>query len=148
MAEVIAVGASVIAIIQITERIIHLCKFYIETVRDAPSDLRTIFLEASMLKTIFENLNILATGDSGVSKAVSTLFGKEGLIEGCRLLITELEKVLPSDCIQNMAQNPSKKRRVSIPLAWPSKENKVKKLREEIARYRETITLALTTELT
>lgn len=101
-----------------------------------------------MLKTIFENLNILATGDSGVSKTVSALSGNEGLIEGCRRLITELENLFPSDCIQNTAQNPSKKRRVSMALAWPLKENKAKKLREEIARYRETITLALTSEST
>ena len=101
-----------------------------------------------MLRTIFESVNILATCDSGVSKTVSALSGKEGVIEGCRRSITELEKLFPSDCIQNTAQNQSKKRRVSMALAWPLKENKAKKLREEIARYRETITLALTAEST
>lgn len=149
MAEAIAIGASVIAIIQITERIIGLCKLYIETVRDAPSDLRVMLLEASTLKTIFENLNYLNACSSEVSSTVSTLFGGDGPIEGCRYSITELEKLFPLDYIQSMGQNRSKKRRVKATLtalAWPLKENKAKKLLDEIARYKKTIILALTTE--
>ena len=149
MAEVIAVGASVIAIIQVTDRIIALCKFYIETVRDAPSALRVILIETSTLKTIFENLNFLTACNSGVSKTVSTLSGEYGPIEGCRRSITELEKLFPSDCIQTTGQARSKKRKVKatlVALAWPMKENKARKLLDEIVRYKTTITLALTTE--
>ena len=40
MAEAIAIGASVIAIIQIANRVISLRKHYIETAREAPTTLR------------------------------------------------------------------------------------------------------------
>jgi len=149
MAEVIAVGASVIAIIQITDRIIGMCKFYVETARDASPDLRVILLETSTLKTIFENLNFLTACNSGVSTTVSTLSGEDGPIEGCRRSVTELEKLFPSDCIQTTGQNRSKKRKVKATLAalaWPLKENKARKLLDEIMRYKTTITLALTME--
>lgn len=148
MAEVLAVGAGVIAIIQITDRIIGLCKIYIETVRDIPSDLRSVLIEASMLKTIFENLKFLMT-NSEASSAASTLFADDGPVEGCRRSITELEKLFPSDCIQSNGQNGSKKRRVKASLealAWPLKANKARKLLEEIKGYKATIALALTTE--
>jgi len=149
MAEVIAVGASVIAIIQITDRIIGMCKFYVETARDASPDLRVILLETSTLKTIFENLNFLTACNSGVSTTVSTLSGGDGPIEGCRRSIIELEKLFPPDCIQTTGQNRSKKRKVKATLAtlaWPLKENKARKLLDEIMRYKTTITLAITTE--
>jgi hypothetical protein len=149
MAEAIAVGASVIAIIQITDRIVGMCKFYIETARDAPADLRVILLETSMLKTIFENLNFLTACNSGVSTTVSTLSGEDGPVEGCRRSVTELEKLFPSDCIQTTGQSRSKKRKVKpmlAALAWPLKENKARKLLDEIMRYKTTITLAITTE--
>ena len=149
MAEALAVGSSVIAIIQITDRIVGLCKFYIETARDVASDLRLILLEASTLKTVFESLNFLIEHNSGVSSAVSTLSGKDGAIEGCRSSITELEKLFPSDWKQTAGQNTSKKQRVKATwaaLAWPLKEKNARKLLDEIMRYKTTITLAITTD--
>ena len=148
MAE-IAAAASVIAIIQITDRVVGLCKFYIETAKDVASDLRLILLEVSTLKTIFENLDFLMTHNCGVSTAVSTLSGKDGAIEGCRRSITELEKLFPSDWKQDAGQNTSKKQRVKATwaaLAWPLKEKKARKLLDEIMRYKTTITLAITTD--
>ena len=148
MAE-IAAAASVIAIIQITDRIVGLCKFYIETVKDVASDLRLILLEVSTLKTIFENLDFLIAHNCGVSTAVSTLSGKDGAIEGCCRSITELEKLFPSDWKQTAGQNTSKKQRMKATwaaLPWPLKENKARKLLDEIMRYKTTITLAITTD--
>jgi len=81
--KVIAVRASVIAIIQIADRIVRLCKFYIEAVRDAPSNLRVILLETSTLKTIFENLQFLMACSSKASATVRSLAGQDGLIKGC-----------------------------------------------------------------
>ena len=149
MAEVLGIGASVIAIVQITDRIIGLCKFYIGTVNDAPSDLRLIFLEISALKTIFDNLNFLTTYDSGMSNFVSSLAGADGPIEGCHRSVTKLEQLFPSDWTQKTGQYQSKKRKAKATLtalAWPLKEGKARKLLDEISRYKTTITLALTTE--
>ena len=147
--EVIAVGASVIAIIQITDRIIGLCKFYIETAGDAPSDLRLILVETSMLKTIFENLQFLTACSSETSATVHRLAAKDGPIEGCWRSISELEKLFPSDCVQGTGQSRGKKRKMKAAwaaMAWPLKESKAKKLMDEITRYKMTISLALTAE--
>ena len=81
MAEVVAAMSSVIAITQITDRIVGLCKFYIETVKDIASDLRLILVEFSALKTILESLDFLMTHKCGVSTAVGTLSGKDGAVQ-------------------------------------------------------------------
>jgi hypothetical protein len=107
MAE-IGVAASVIAIIQISGEVIKLCKFYIETSRDAASDLRIILLETSTLKTIYENIDFLRTCDSGASAILDSFSGEDGPIEGCRRTITELEKLFPSDCLQTTGHSRSK----------------------------------------
>ncbi|KAF2178798.1 hypothetical protein K469DRAFT_695126 [Zopfia rhizophila CBS 207.26] len=136
MAGAIAVGASVIGIIQISDGIIHLCKFYIGTAQDAPSDLRTILIEISTLKTILENLQFL--NDNGVSTAVDSLASQDGPIGGRWRSIAELENLIPSDHVQNEEANRSKKRKTKatlIALAWSLKEKKARKLLEEIARY-------------
>ena len=149
MAEVLGIGASVIAVIQITDRIVGLCKHYITTVNDAPSDLRFILLETSTLKIIFENLDFLTRCDSGVSNIVDGLTGVDGPIEGCLKSVTQLEKLFPSDCIQDAQQNRTKKQKVKATLAalaWPLKETKAGKLLDEISRYKTTITLAITME--
>ena len=149
MAEVFAIGASVIAIIQITDRIVGLCKHYITTVQDAPSDLRLILLETSALKTIFENVNFLTASDSGVSNIVNGLSGVDGPIEGCLKSVTRLEKLFPSDFTQGTGRNRSKKQKVKATLAalaWPLKETKARKLLDELSRYKTTIILAITVE--
>ena len=149
MAEVILVGTSVIAIIQIADRVIDLCKFYIRTVQDFSSDLRLILLETSMVKTIIENLRFFLTECKGqVSNTMSNLLSDDGPVEGCCRSIIELEKLFPSDLIR-MQRNWSKKRRVQATLTalqWPLKANRARKLVDEMACYKKTITLALTTE--
>ena len=149
MAEAIAIGASVIAIIQITDRIVGLCKFYIENVKDAPSDLRAILLETSTLKTIFENLKFLSACDGSYSTMASSLSGADGPIEGCLQSVTELEELFPSDSVHLKGQSRSKKRKLKstlASLAWPLKETKARKLLDKIACYKSTINLALITE--
>jgi hypothetical protein len=73
MAEAVGLGASIIAIYQIADRLIGLCKFYIETVHDAPSDLRKILIEMSALKTIFQDLEFLKRCDSKLSAVLGSL---------------------------------------------------------------------------
>lgn len=63
MAEAVALCASVIAIIQISERIMGLTKHYIETIQGAPRDLHNIRIETSTLKAVFESLKFIH--DSG-----------------------------------------------------------------------------------
>ena len=149
MAEAIAAAASVIAIIQIADRLIGTCKSYINSVRDAPSDLRTILLEISTLKTVFENLQFLNSCDSPCSPMFNSLCGKDGPVEGCLRSVTELAGLLPPNETKIAEQGQSKKRIIKstvVSLAWPLKETKARKLLDDILRYKATITLGLTAD--
>lgn len=151
MAEALGLGASVIAIIQIANRVIGLCKFYIETAHNAPSDIRTILIETSTIKAILESLQFLISCNSRLSSTLNHLSGVDGPIDGCRRTIIEIEALFPSDHLQEPSGSVSKTRRLEsilTALVWPLKENKARKLLGEITRYKTIINLALTTEST
>lgn len=148
MAEVLIAGPAAIAIIQISDRIIGLCKHYIETVRDAPSDLKTILVEISFLKTALENLNTLTTctGNSSDYNHVSEKL--KDPINECLRLVHKLEKLFPSD-ISPSSNNGSKRQKTKVAfaqLAWPLKESKARKLLDLIRLLKETFILELTSQ--
>lgn len=148
MAEAIALGASVIAILQITDRLIGICKFYIESAGEGTRDLHAILLEASILKTIFETLDFLRKRNDGVSTLLDALSGKNGPIENCRRSIKKLDELFPAVDSERAQRVQSRKDKAIIfwnALAWPLKKEKAKKLLEEITQCKTTITLALTT---
>jgi hypothetical protein len=146
MAEIIALGASIIAVIQISERIIGLTKNYIEAVHDAPRDLHVIRIEVSTLKAVFESLKLLQDSDYTLSNNLQKLGEKDGAVEGCRRAVLELGKLLDPT---RQSTNNGNRRRIQATLsslAWPFKESKAKKLLDEISRYKITITLSLSAE--
>ena len=145
MAEPVSIVASVIAIIQISDRVINICRHYISTMKDAPSDIQTIVSEIATLKIIFERLEDLVKPDGcGSSQLVDVLTSDDGPIKGCHRSITQLEALLSQD--NSMAEG-SKKRKLNLAaLAWPLKQNKVNKLRADMARYRDIVALAINTE--
>jgi hypothetical protein len=148
MAEAIAalsLASSIVSIVQVADRVISLCKFFLQEGHDAPSDLRTILVETSIVKTILQNLQFLMEAIPGLSGPLNSLSGNDGPIEGCRTVITRLEGLLPSHFIQSGSRR-SKRRKVMTALAWPLKETKAKKLLQELVQYKMTINLALTTE--
>lgn len=149
MAEAVAVAASVIAIIQVADRIIGACKTYISSVRDAPSDLRVILLEISALKPVFENLKFLNSCHSPCSPMFDSLCGVDGPVEGCLSSVNELAALFPPDNAHIAGQGQSKRRKIKhnlVSLAWPLKQTKARKLLDDILRYKSTITLVLTTD--
>ena len=148
MAEAIAVGASAIAVIQIADRIISLCKFYIETARDAPSDLRSIFIELSALKTTLESVEFLEKHDRANSSMAKNICGPDGSIKGYYQTLAALERLFPDR--EAKLHEQKKKKRIKLDfiltsLAWPLKEARARKLLDELVRYKTTINLALTT---
>ena len=149
MAEVLGVVASVVTVVQVTDRIIGACKFYISSVRDAPSDLRAILLEVSALKTVFENLKFLNLCDHSNSPMPNSLCGTDGPIEGCLRSLNELVELFPPDETHIEGQGHLKRRKlksIMVSLAWPLKETRARKLLGDILRYKSTITLILTTD--
>jgi hypothetical protein len=150
MTEVLAAVASVIAIIQISDRVIELAKYYIESSANAPSDLRTILVEISTVSAILKSLEYLHKCDH----IMPTLWNQiHNPIEECRQVITDLEKLFPSDSVTiptpSRSTKSSKKRKakaVVAALAWPLKAGRARELLQRIAQYKAILNLALTTD--
>lgn len=151
MAEPLSLVASVIAIIQISKTVIGICQFYIEEMKEAPSELRLMLVEISTLRAITKNLRFLVdpkTANPGLS---NQLVGIDGPVEGCLRALKELEKELPHEAALLNGKG-SKRRKVDVStwvraLAWPLRVGKVKRLLQDIMLYKGTINLALTTDL-
>lgn len=148
MAEAIALGSSIIAVIQISDRIIGLTKQYIEAVQDAPRDLHVMRIEISTLKAIFESLKLFYDSERFLSNNLQSLDGQNGPIEGCRRSLSNLERLLGPN-VDTTVQGKRRKIQTTLnSLAWPLKENKARKLLGEVLQYKITIDLALSSEST
>jgi hypothetical protein len=150
MAEVLAAVASVIAVIQISDRIIGLCKFYIGSLVEIPSSLRAVLIEISTLKTVFEALQFLEKCDHSTPALQKKLSAPDGPIEGCRSAIAELEKLFPTESVRKAGGNARTSKRQKVQqtfatLAWPLKQGRVQELLQRISNYKDVIQLTLIT---
>jgi len=64
MAEAFSIAAGVLTVIDLSVKVISKCKHLIETTKDAPKDLRQIFIEISSLKATLKSLKFLSDTDS------------------------------------------------------------------------------------
>jgi len=136
--------SSVIAIIQVVDRVIDLCRFYVETAKEASSDIRSILLETSILKTVLENVKFLIQQQQNVTTpGLSCLIGPNGVIETCEKTAKDLVALFPVDIVPRSRK---RKRDLATSLAWPLKKAKADKLRTEICHCRANIVLAITAD--
>jgi len=147
MAEALALGAGVVAFIQLTDRVIHLAKYFIEAIRDCPRDIRTILVEVSSLKAVLENLDFLLKTDSGPEPQMLEQLHRNGLMAECKNSLAKLERLLPSD-IKTVNGRRQKIMTAVEHLKWPLRENTARKLIDEISRYKASIAFALTFDST
>ncbi len=146
----VTIATTVISVIQVADRVIGLCKAYLEAVRDAPSDLRVILIEISTTRVVLDSLHFLISCSHGPT-VLDSLAGDDGPIEGCRRSISEIEGLFPSNNSPGAPGAKSKRRKIQATLAglaWPFKETKARKLLAEMIQFKTTISLALTTEST
>jgi hypothetical protein len=150
------IGANVITFIQLTDRVIDICKFYIESIRDTPHDVKVILIEVCSLKSILENLKLFLLVDpTSVSEVLASLEATGGTFDGCQEALGKLEKLFPEELIQlfnNSGGSSSVKTNVNhfskllSALQWPHKKKQADKLLAEIHGYKATISLALSTD--
>ncbi|KAH8894321.1 hypothetical protein GQ53DRAFT_839931 [Thozetella sp. PMI_491] len=139
MAEALGLGASIIAVLQISGSLVKTCKQYIEAVRDYPGDLRVILIETSSLMSLLENLQFL--------EKYGTLplpIALEGPVQGCRETLSELAELLPAACERE--QSAPKRRRLAASLAWPLRQTKARRLLDQLMRHKTSISAAISTE--
>jgi hypothetical protein len=141
----LSIAASIFARIQIADRVISLCKFYLELATDAPSDLRVILIEISALKTILDNIQFLASNGHG-SVTLNAVIEKDGPIEGCRKALQQLSGLFPTEPAHRKSASRSNREKVTAnlnTLAWPFKESRARKLLVEVVQHKTTLNLAL-----
>ncbi|KAK5241369.1 hypothetical protein LTS06_012121, partial [Exophiala xenobiotica] len=150
MAEAIGLAASIIAVVEIAGRIASVCKLLIETVRDCPRDLHLIFVETGSLKVVFESLLFLKEDDPADSVTLQRLRGSDGPVEGCKAVMDQLNRLLPSESLHIPQSKGAKRQKLQTTvtsLAWPLKAQRARKLLDEMMRYKSTIIVALQGQL-
>ncbi|KAK0647123.1 hypothetical protein B0T16DRAFT_458984 [Cercophora newfieldiana] len=148
----LSIGASVLAFVGLTDKIIRATRFCIDGLKDAPSDIRLIFCEVSSLRTIVDILTGPdSDGETAVESVVSTFpLDWAGPIEACRRCLEGLETLLPSVIpgAFNTGSTTASRRRITLAeLAWPLKQSKARKLLAEISQHKATLLLAISGDI-
>ncbi|KAK4184425.1 hypothetical protein QBC35DRAFT_58000 [Podospora australis] len=142
--EALGVAASIIAVVQISSQVISLCAKYIESVEDAPKDLRHILIEVSALKGLFEPLKILVGFDTETAVLEAQLSAP---VDGCLNVVQQLDALIRLPATICDDDQPRGKRRrlanLKIQLAWPLKQERAKRLLDLLSVYKSTINLLL-----
>ncbi|RYP10643.1 hypothetical protein DL764_000527 [Monosporascus ibericus] len=144
MAEALGVAASVIAVLQLSARIISACDFYLEARQDMPTIVRSIRIEVNSLRGILEDCDLggnRSTSELAALPSLQRLAGLDSPIEGCRHTLDELQQLVKCDAASISG---SRRKRLSAffwLLRWPLKEDKARKLLQDVAHYKATISV-------
>ncbi|KAI0126172.1 hypothetical protein BJ170DRAFT_597396 [Xylariales sp. AK1849] len=144
MAEAIGLAASIIAVVDLSVKVVGRCKSIIETAKDAPRDLRALLVEVSSLKSALENLDFLSNINCQFSQTALKQPGLEEAVKGCHTTLGDLVEALGSLAIQDSRQTaPRKRQKVKDAISWTWKEDTAKKLLADLLQHKTTITLSL-----
>jgi len=139
MADPLSIAASIIGLIGLADKVIRGSQHCIDTVRDAPGDMRIIAGEASSLRAIFESLT-----DAGYGPATK-LLEVNGPLEACRRSLAALEALLPS--LPSDRRRGGQRRLTLADLAWPFKQPRARKILAEISQHKATLLLAISGDM-
>jgi Fungal N-terminal domain of STAND proteins len=138
----LSVTASVIAILQLSGKIISACVAYTSSIKDAPRDLRTIIVEIHSLQAVIRVLDLTSI------KPTHAENGLAASLDACRLSLKELSDLLDLQTSQSSSGNGQSAKWARLmptltTLAWPLKQHRAKSLMDDISRHKSTITLSL-----
>src|SRR5436305_14226262 len=137
MAEGLAVAASIIAVIQISDRVISLCCQFIGKVRGAEREVAQLITAITALKGFFEFLDTFAKSAENALRLplLSSLCNPQGPLETCKALLTDMEiKMRPPKRDYNG---------VLKAIMWPWKWNDIGRALEAIEKQKTLTMLAL-----
>ncbi|KAK4449143.1 hypothetical protein QBC34DRAFT_285569, partial [Podospora aff. communis PSN243] len=150
MAEALGVAASVFAVIQLADRVLTICRLCIESLKDCPQDLRTILIEISSTRALFDSLQFLQQHNPNSVKFLERLSGPNGAVTGCHIAVQELESLLPWHILTDTQNAKTKRQKAEIVLkmlAWPLKQTRARELLARISQHRNTINTTFSTEI-
>lgn len=151
MAEGLALAASVIAILGITNSVISVCYDYSAAYKDAPWELSQVRAEMESLRDVLQTLHPLAKQAEVASTTAGTrmqtltlLCGSRGLLQHCLDEVTRLDDRLKTPSWSD-GFGPKRKALIQA-LRWPLNKSETTKALENIGRYKTTLALAITAD--
>ena len=136
----LAVAASVIAVIQISEQVITACIQYYRTAKDAKADIQAVINVVGGLKTTLENLKMIL--DETEEDELPHLKSLDKPLEACCGAIDRLAQKLGVNVDRN-TDTEKLKFTFTKRIMWPWKEKEVNKVLETIERHKSTFILAV-----
>lgn len=134
MAETLAIASSVLAVIDISAKVLNLCGDYLSKVKSAKDDIRKLLVEVTLFSATAHQLRNLVDG-AGADTLKATKEVSFAL-EDARQTLDELEQTLRTD---SSAMRSFGRRA----LEWPFKSKSVEKTISNLARRRDIIHLAM-----
>ncbi|KAM9873934.1 vegetative incompatibility protein HET-E-1 [Verticillium dahliae] len=141
MAEALGIAASVIAVVNISAKVLNLCFQYGQSVKNAPDDIAKLSNEVANFQTTTQKLRGLLEGTRG--KALEASQDVCSAIDDASSTLAALaQKLEPSTSRKVMS-------RVGVrALKWPFKKKDVEETLQRLARCRGSISLALNVDQT
>jgi ankyrin repeat domain-containing protein 50 len=136
----LAVAASVIAVIQISEQVVTACIQYYRTAKYAKADIQAVINVVGGLKTTLENLKMIL--DETEEDELPHLKSLDKPLEACCGAIESLAQKLGVNVDRNTDTEKLKFTFTKV-IMWPWKEKEVNKVLETIERHKSTFILAV-----
>lgn len=138
----LSAAASVIAVVQISEKVFNLCRMYYLEVKKARKDIKRLRDEVTSLQDVLTNVADLAEDPCSANLSILSLLNQQnGPVQQCQGdlagLITNLDP----------GQGKNKMKQFGLrALKWPFNSKDVEKLLTTIGRHKATFNLALTSD--
>jgi hypothetical protein len=150
--EPLSVTASIIAVLQVTSKIISICYDYTSAVKNSSSELSRVIEEIKDLRNVLETLEQLArkaeSSDpaAGVQLPALQLLSEPegGPLAKCLAELEALKQKLTPQSLNGQAK--SKRKALLEALGWPLKEKETEKILRNIERFKTTLALATTAD--
>ena len=139
----LSISAAIVAVVQISGAIVYLCYDYRTGAKDGAKEAIRITEELKSLQDVLERLLKLA--ELEVARGSSRLQTLQPLVEPGGVLIRCQDDL---SALQHKLAPETGMKMLMKRLKWPLTEKEVKKAIENVARTRETISLALITDQT
>jgi hypothetical protein len=149
MAEGLAFAASIVAFIQLADRVGQLTKTFIDAMNGEPGPLKTVQAEMSAMATLLDELHKhhdVSDPRSSVAIETATDLPIKTCHDSVQMLETELSKLSISPAHANIG--PSKRQKIKQSVKWATGgETRVKKIIDDLAAQKVTLSLALQSSL-
>jgi hypothetical protein len=132
-------AASIIAVLQVVDRVLGICGKYALAVKDAKEDISRLMKEIKSLNSVLKIAHEMAN-NGGMNEHISesVLEALAGSIQECQSTLHELEKQL------DLGKDHKLMSRFGLrALRWPLKSRDVTKIMETLNQHKGTIILAL-----